>query len=150
MTRHVHVNRSREPELTVLQHDRVLVLRDAIDRAVEGPIEDDARGLAAHPGIVLVEQHGKLLGALLPFRRQLRALNHARTAATGAPRSADPPFARLEVAGGAQRHERAATATRIGHDELFRRPVTCDVGLTSRTTWCTLRSDGCNGGRCAL
>src|SRR4030095_14528775 len=95
VTRHVHVDRPREPKLTVLQYDRVLVLRDAIDRTVERPIKDHARSLAAHPGVVLVEKRCELRGAFLAFRRQLGTLNHAGTTTTAAARTTDAPFSGL-------------------------------------------------------
>src|SRR5262245_64689762 len=89
---HVHVNRPREPELPILQDDGVAVLRDAIDWAVERPVEDDARRLATHARVVLVEEHGKLFSTLLACRCELGALNHPRAFATGARWTADPPF----------------------------------------------------------
>src|SRR6185503_11046978 len=142
MTGHVHVNRSREPELPVLQDDGVLVLRDAIDRTIERPIENDAGRLAAHARVALREEHGKLLGTLLAFGCELSALNHARSAATRTARPSDSPFPRLVMAGGAQRNERAAAATRIGHHELLWGPVAGDVRFTGRTSRLALQRRG--------
>src|SRR6185295_17427288 len=48
----VHVNRAREAELAVLERDRVAALRDAIDGAVERPVEQDARRLATHARVL--------------------------------------------------------------------------------------------------
>ena len=49
-------------------------------------------------------------------------------------RGADSAFARLEIAHRAERDECAAAAPRVGHHELFRRPVARNVGLAARTT----------------
>ena len=95
MTGHVHVDRSREPELPALQDDRVFVLCDAIDRTIECPVEDDARRFAAHARIVLREEHRELFGTFLALRCELGTLNDARTAATCAARPSDSPFSRL-------------------------------------------------------
>src|SRR5262245_21718999 len=48
----LHVDRSLQTELAVLDHDRIFVLRDAVDRTIKRPIEDDARGFAAKAWIV--------------------------------------------------------------------------------------------------
>src|SRR5678816_1257480 len=139
VARLVHLNRAREPELAVLQHDGVLVLRDAIDGAVERPVEDDARGLAPHARVVLGEEHRELLGALFTLRRQLGALNHSRPAAARSSRTTDPPLSWLVLTGGTQRHQRAAAASRIGHHQLLRGPVAGDVGFAGWPPRCTLR-----------
>src|SRR5262245_23544775 len=146
MSGHVHLNCSREPELPVLQDDGVLVLRDAIDRTIERPIEDDARRLAAHARVALREEHRKLLGTLLAFGCELSALNHARSATAPTARPPDSPFAWLVLAGGAQRNERAAATSRISHHELLRSPVAGDVRFTGRTS----RRSRSFGGRSAF
>src|SRR5262245_50428353 len=123
MTADVHVNRSRESQLPVLQDDGVLVLRDAIDGAIERPVEDDARRLAAHARVALREEHRELFSALLALGREFSALNHAGAAATRAARATDPPLSWLVLTDGAERHERAPSPTRVRHDELLWRPV---------------------------
>src|SRR5689334_8014005 len=49
----LHVDGSLQAELAILDHDRIFVLSDAIHRAIKGPIENDACGLATKAGIVL-------------------------------------------------------------------------------------------------
>jgi hypothetical protein len=50
----VHVNRALEIHLAVIDSDVVFVLCDAIDGTIEGPVKNDAGGLAAESGIVLL------------------------------------------------------------------------------------------------
>src|SRR5687767_12467182 len=52
----VHVNRPPQVHLTVVDEDLVAVLLNAIDRAVEGPVEDDAGRLALESRIVLLRE----------------------------------------------------------------------------------------------
>ncbi len=47
MLAHVHLDRALEAEQTVVDYDAILLLRDAIDRSVEHPVEQDARRPAA-------------------------------------------------------------------------------------------------------
>ena len=48
----VHVDGALQAELAVFEHDRVFVLRDAVDRPVESPVEENAGGLAVEARIV--------------------------------------------------------------------------------------------------
>src|SRR4030081_1316755 len=86
---HVHMHGPGEPHLSILQDDRVLVLGDAIDRAIEGPVEDDAGRLAPHPGIVLGRKGPESCGRLFAELRQLRSAVTLWPAACGCQRTAD-------------------------------------------------------------
>ncbi len=57
MLGHVHVDHALEAEEAVVDDDAVLLLRDPVDGAVEHPVEDDARGPAAQPRVVLGRPH---------------------------------------------------------------------------------------------
>src|SRR5688572_22716906 len=54
----VEVNGSHETVLTVLDRDRGLVLRDAVDDRFPIPVEDDARRGAVIPWLLLLRGHG--------------------------------------------------------------------------------------------
>src|SRR5262245_33077466 len=58
MLLHVHVDRPLQIHLAVLDEDRVAVLCDPVDRAVERPVEDDARRLAPEARVVLLRKCG--------------------------------------------------------------------------------------------
>src|SRR5437773_2644931 len=122
MLLHVHVDRPLEPHLAVLHDDRVLVLRDAVHRTVERPVEDDARRLAAEARVVFALEVG---GGFRAELGQLRPAVEARSGGGTAPRSAcaatasAAPFTWLVLIERAERHEPAAGAARIDHHHLF-------------------------------
>src|SRR5688572_848152 len=127
----VHVNRAPQVHLPVVDQNRVAILRDAIDGAVEGPVEDDAGRLALEPRIVLLRELrrgsvtcGRELGTGVGARSGGRA-----SAAPSAAAAARPTLARLDGGDLAQRDESAAFPGWIGHDDLFRRPVAADVRI---------------------
>ena len=84
----VHVNRALQPELPVLQHDRIFVLRDPVDRSIEGPVENNAGRLALETrSILALEFRGRLFSGRgqfgpaikpRPFRSAAR-LSRSRT-----------------------------------------------------------------------
>ncbi len=86
---HVHEDRSLQTELAVLNNDGVFVLRDAIDGAVEGPVEDDAGRLAAESRIVFTLERSRRLCSRF---RQFAAAVEPRP--VGAPRPRPPPAGR--------------------------------------------------------
>ena len=69
MARHVHVNRAREAA-AVLERDRAVSLRDAVDRAVEHPVEQHARDLAARSRAVVGRLGAQHVGRGLTGRRE--------------------------------------------------------------------------------
>ena len=114
-----------------------LVLLNAVDRAVERPVEDDAGRLAVEARIVLRhELRRRFLAARGHFGSGVHAgpgLTAASTAAAAA--AAGARFSRLRcwpsVLRGTSAPPRAA---RIGHHDLFGRPVAADVRFAARTT----------------
>ncbi len=99
---HVHEDRSFQAELAVLNNDGVFVLRDAVDWAVEGPVEDDARRLAAESRIVFTLERSRGLCSGL---RQFAAAVEPRPARRAAsPASTCGPLAGLVVGQLIERH----------------------------------------------
>jgi hypothetical protein len=128
------MNRAREAELAVLERDRVGRLRDAIDGAVVGPIEDDARRLAAHPRIVLRVVRFERVRLLAAGRRELDVARSVLTRVLRRVRT------RLEALCLRERDERAAAAARVRHHELLGRPIARDVRLARRQARCAFGS----------
>ena len=131
----IEVNRARVIELAVLELDGLLILRDAVDGAVVAPVLEDADRLAAHGRIRLRSggRRGRLAGLgqrhaadEQPRSRRGREQRHD-TGRCGGGRGVTGARLRL-----AERHERAIHAARIGHDDLFRGPEACDVGVAVR------------------
>src|SRR6185503_16304960 len=52
----VHEDRPFQSELAVLHHDCFPVLGDAVDGAIESPVEDDAGGFTAEAGIIFASE----------------------------------------------------------------------------------------------
>ncbi len=69
MLRHVHVDDALEAVEPVVDDDAVLLLRDAIDGAVEHPVEDDARRPATQARVVGGRPHLERVGLGLAARR---------------------------------------------------------------------------------
>src|SRR5688500_12129292 len=100
---HVHVDRAPQVHLPVLNQNRVLVLRDAIHRAVEDPVEDDARRLAAKTRIVIA---GELRRRLFTKWRELGAAIEARAGlGTRAATTTAAPLARFQLLELTERHQ---------------------------------------------
>src|SRR5690242_19196134 len=137
MLLHVHVDGTLQCQLTVLNHDRVFVLRDPVHRSVEGPVEDDARRFAAKAWIVFALEGGRFLlaecgelGAVVETRSGRRCpATGSRAASTatcpGASRARRRRRAALTDL--AEWYEAAAGAARIRHHDLLRRPIARDI-----------------------
>ncbi len=143
----VRMDRAPQIQLAVEDDDVVAVLLNAVDRAVECPVEDDVGRLALEARIVLRhELRRRFLTCGGHFGSGVHA-GSGLTAASTATATAAPGarFSRLRCWERAQRHERAAAPARIGHHDLLGRPVAADVWFTARTTrrasrcrsWCS-------------
>ena len=104
---HVHVNRPREPA-AVLHRDGAVALRDAVDRAVEHPIEQNARDLAARARAVLGRLGAQHVGFGLAGRRE----RHGARAPPGVRHVGERDLPRLDAGDHALRHEPAAAFRR--------------------------------------
>src|SRR5688572_242735 len=121
MLLHVHVDGSFESELSVLDHDRILVLRDPVDGPVERPVENDAGCLTLEPRIVIACEFCRFL---FSERRQLAAAVQSWTgrctATAGCPASTSAASTCCGTLPGnrwnrAEPDQPAADTARIGH-----------------------------------
>src|SRR5262249_10551130 len=70
----VHVDGALQAELPVFEHDRIFILCDAVYRPVEGPVEDDAGGLAMEARIIVaLEFRGRLGSRFRKFAAAIKA-----------------------------------------------------------------------------
>ncbi len=138
MRLHVHVDRSSEAQLTILQNNRVPVLRDAVDRPIKGPIENDAGGLATKPRIVFSRELGS--GLFAEFRQFGTAIKtRPRLTRTAAAATASRTALRPGLIHGAERHQTTANTARICHDKLLGRPVSWNIRFAGRAARRPLR-----------
>ncbi len=122
------MNHAFEAEQAVVDHDAILLLRDAIDGPVEHPVEQDARRPATQPRVVLGRPHAKRIGLRFAARCELhRPRIPARR--RNVLRREFPVVYRADQA--LRRHD-AAAARRHGDHVLLLRPVAGDVRLPSR------------------
>src|SRR5437763_415159 len=78
----VHVNRPLQTELAVFHRNRISVLGNPIDRAIESPIKDDARGFAMESRIVLtLERARRLFSSFGQFASAIEARSSVPAAA---------------------------------------------------------------------
>ena len=79
--RHLHVNRAFQSKLTVFKHDRIFILPDSVDRAIESPVEDDAGRLAMETRIIFtLEVRGRLFSEIRQFGTVIAPRSCAGTA----------------------------------------------------------------------
>src|SRR5690348_2875347 len=81
----VEIHRSLQSELAVFNNDRVFVLGNTIDRAIERPIKDDARRLATKTRIILaLEIRCSLFTCFCQFATAIQARSRSTTSSSAA------------------------------------------------------------------
>ena len=120
-------NRALQIELSIQDHDVVLVLRDPIDGAVERPVEDDARRLAGWPRAAPSPCVGLLVACLRELGPAEDSGSRGSAAATGGGSSGGAGLgrliARLVLVDSAERHHPPADAAGICVHGLFGGPI---------------------------